>query len=135
MKIVFEHEGHKTTVLGNDYVTIGNKIKSLFPDQNHRRIQFYDPELTDYFEFVSYEQVMDQPNGLKMNFDMSNISDSYLCDPRSSSIFNENENNEKNENVTKIGSSKRSRKKPLDQLDVVFSISITSIISTVSLLE
>ncbi|CAF2728073.1 unnamed protein product [Rotaria sp. Silwood2] len=77
MKIVFEHQGRKTTILGNDYVSIVEKIRLLFPNQNDRRIQFYDPELNDYFEFTSYEQIIDQPNGLKMNFDMSSISDSF----------------------------------------------------------
>lgn len=76
MKIIFEHDGRKTTIIGNDYETITGKIRSLFPNENHRRIQFYDPELTDHFEFTSYEQVLDQPNGIKMNFDLSNTSQS-----------------------------------------------------------
>ena len=71
MKIIFEHDGRKTTIIGNDYQTIVEKIRSLFPNESYRRIQFYDPELTDYFEFTSYDQVLDQPNGLKMKFDLS----------------------------------------------------------------
>jgi hypothetical protein len=131
MKIIFEHQGRKTTVLGGDYDTIVHKIRLLFPDQNHRSIQFYDPELTDYFEFTSYEQVIDQPNGLKMNFDMSNTMDFIIADPSSTPILdeNENENNGKNTNVQKKNSSsKRSRKKPVLEHDVMFLISITSIV-------
>ncbi|CAF3521797.1 unnamed protein product [Rotaria sp. Silwood1] len=59
MKIVFEHQGRKTTIIGNDYVSIVEKIRSLFSNQNHCRIQFYDPELSDYFDFTLYEQVID----------------------------------------------------------------------------
>ncbi|CAF1315925.1 unnamed protein product [Adineta steineri] len=113
MKIVFEHEGRKTTIFGNDYDIIVNKIRSLFPDQNHRPIQFYDPELTDHFEFTSYEQVVDQPNGLKMSFDMSSTSNSYLTDPAPSSTFNK-ENNTNDPNITKSIGSKRSRKKSFE---------------------
>jgi hypothetical protein len=120
MKIIFEHQGRKTTVLGNDYDTIVDKIRLLFPDQNHRSIQFYDPELTDYFEFTSYEQVIDQPNGLKMNFDMSNTMDFIIADPSSAPTLDENENNGKNTNVKKSTSSKRSRKKPVLEHDVMF---------------
>ena len=126
MKIVFEHQGRKTTILGNDYETIIDKIRALFPDQNHRRIQFYDSELTDFFEFTSYEQVKDQPNGLKMNFDMSNIIDSSIVEPLSPPRLNENENSEKNENIKNSTSSKRSRKKSMLERDVM---SFTSIIS------
>ncbi|CAF3885541.1 unnamed protein product [Rotaria sordida] len=111
MKIVFEHQGRKTTIIGNDYVTIVDKIRSIFPDQNHRRIQFYDPELTDYFEFTSLEQVIDQPNGLKMSFDMSDTLDSVIPDPASSSTINVNENASTNKNITPTTSTKRSRKK------------------------
>ncbi len=131
MKIIFEHQGRKTTVLGGDYDTIVHKIRLLFPDQNHRSIQFYDPELTDYFEFTSYEQVIDQPNGLKMNFDMSNTMDFIIADASSTPILdeNENENNGKKTNVQKKNSSsKRSRKKPVLEHDVMFLISITSIV-------
>jgi hypothetical protein len=80
MKIIFEHEGRKTTVMGNDYTTIVENIQSIYPTQKHRRIRFYDPELTDYFDFTSYGQVMDQPNGLKMSFDMSVASDAINAD-------------------------------------------------------
>jgi hypothetical protein len=129
MKIIFEHQGRKTTVLGGDYDTIVHKIRLLFPDQNHRSIQFYDPELTDYFEFTSYEQVIDQPNGLKMNFDMSNTMDFIIADASSTPILDENENNGKKTNVQKKNSSsKRSRKKPVLEHDVMFLISITSIV-------
>jgi hypothetical protein len=134
MKIIFEHQGRKTTVLGNDYDTIVNKIRLLFPDQNHRRIQFYDPELTDYFEFTSYDQVIDQPNGLKMQFDMSNTTDFIIADLPSASTSNENENNENNINAKKSASSKRVRRKTVLEHDVMFLISITSIIFTFSLL-
>jgi hypothetical protein len=129
MKIIFEHQGRKTTVLGGDYDTIVHKIRLLFTDQNHRSIQFYDPELTDYFEFTSYEQVIDQPNGLKMNFDMSNTMDFIIADASSTPILDENENNGKKTNVQKKNSSsKRSRKKPVLEHDVMFLISITSIV-------
>ncbi|CAF4131857.1 unnamed protein product [Rotaria sordida] len=114
MKIIFEHQGRKTTIIGNDYDSIVEKIRSLFPNQNHHRIQFYDAELSDYFEFTSYEQVIGQPNGLKMNFDMSSISDSFVLDPSSSSTTNDNDSDSDtpNKNLTKR-SSKRSRKKSL----------------------
>ncbi|CAF1449073.1 unnamed protein product [Rotaria sordida] len=112
MKIIFEHQGRKTTIIGNDYDSIVEKIRSLFPNQNHHRIQFYDAELSDYFEFTSYEQVIGQPNGLKMNFDMSSISDSFVLDPSSSSTTNDNDSDTPNKNLTKR-SSKRSRKKSL----------------------
>ena len=125
MKIIFEHEGRKTTVLGNDYTTIVEKIRSIFPNQNHRRIRFYDPELTDYFEFTSYEQVMDQPNGLKMTFDMSTASDSINAenlapspwhsidgDNRRSSTSEKSGNRVSKPKVTPNASARRSRKKP-----------------------
>ncbi|CAF1324658.1 unnamed protein product [Adineta steineri] len=119
MKIIFEHEGRKTTIFGNDYDIIVNKIRSLFPDQHHRPIQFYDPELTDHFEFTSYEQVVDQPNGLKMSFDMSSTSISYLTDPSPLSTFNKEEKNPNDRNTTQSISSKRSRKKSFEH-EVVF---------------
>ncbi|CAF3694319.1 unnamed protein product [Rotaria sp. Silwood1] len=116
MKVVFEHQGRKTTILGNNYVTIVDKIRLLFPDQNHLRIQFYDPELSDYFEFTSYEQVIDQPNGLKMSFDVSSTSDSPVPDPSPPSTINDNQDNRKNTNFIK-STPKRSRKKPLIEPD------------------
>lgn len=124
MKIVFEHEGRKTTVLGNDYNTLVEKIRSIFPNQKHRRIQFYDPELTDYFEFTSYEQVMDQQNGLKMSFDMSTASKSSIADHLASSPWDSIDDNLRpstsetsgsrvsKPNITPQASEKRSRKKP-----------------------
>ncbi|CAF4268595.1 unnamed protein product [Rotaria sp. Silwood2] len=114
MKIIFEHQGRKTTVIGADYDTMVNNIRSLYPDQHHHRIQFYDPELTDYFEFTSYSQIIDQPNGLKMNFDTSDTIDLITGHPCSSPMFNKNE---KNNNINTHVSSKRSRKKSIPERD------------------
>lgn len=111
MKIVFEHQGRKTTILGNDYETIVSKIRLLFPDQSHHRIQFYDPELIDYFEFTSYEQVIDQPNGLRMNFDVSLLSESILVNSSILSVLNDNGRNQANETIEKLVPVKKPRKK------------------------
>ncbi|CAF3849425.1 unnamed protein product [Rotaria sp. Silwood1] len=111
MKIIFEHEGGKTTVIGTDYNSIIDKIRSLFPDQKHRSRQFYDAELTDYFEFTSFEQISDQPNGIKMNFDMSNTSNLYSADHSLSSSLNKDKNDGKNNFVTQKACPRRIRKK------------------------
>ncbi|CAM2729725.1 unnamed protein product, partial [Rotaria socialis] len=110
IKIVFEHQGRKATIIGDDYETIGEKIRLLFPNENHRRIQFYDPELSDVFEFTSYEQVRDQSNGLKMNFDLSISSDLYESTPSRSPKVIENEKFETLGNASKPTTAKRSRK-------------------------
>ncbi|CAF3311916.1 unnamed protein product [Rotaria socialis] len=123
IKIVFEHQGRKTTIIGDDYETIVEKIRLLFPNENHRRIQFYDPELSDVFEFTSYEQVRDQSNGLKMNFDLSISSDLYESTPSRSPKVIENKKFETLGNASKPTTAKRSRKQiRLDDDDVPFLI-------------
>ena len=123
MKIVFEHEGRRTTVIGIDYNSIVEKIRSIFPDQNHRSIQFYDAELTDYFEFNSFEQIADQPNGIKMNFDMSNTSNLFIADNSSSLCLNNYEIDEKNNRVTPKTYRRRIRKTNQTELNVSFLVS------------
>ena len=111
-KIIFEHQGRKTTILGLDYNEIVYKIRSLFPDQNHRRIEFYDPELTDYFEFISYEQIIDQPNGLRMKFDMSSLCEEAPTNTLTVSTVNTNDNSETHETIQKAADVRKPRKKP-----------------------
>ncbi|CAF3337247.1 unnamed protein product [Rotaria sp. Silwood2] len=111
MKIIFEHEDRKTTVIGTDYNSIVHKIRSLFPNENHRSIQFYDTELTDYFEFNSFEQISDLSNGIKMHFDMSNTSNLFIDDHSLPSSLNNGKNDEKNNHVTPKAHSRRIRKK------------------------
>ena len=124
MKIIFEHEGRKTTVIGNDYNTIVEKIRSLFPDQKHRRIQFYDPELTDFFEFTSFEQVIDQPNGLRMTFDLSQVSDPTKT--VDACLSNENHISVTSEMIIPTSKAKRIRKKP-QSVDVSIQIHLVHI--------
>ncbi|CAF4515903.1 unnamed protein product [Rotaria sp. Silwood2] len=90
MKIIFEHRGKKTTVIGNDYDSIAAKIRSLYPDENDKTIQFYDHELSDYFTFTSFEQIQDQPNGIKMSFILTNILNNVIADNSLSLSINEN---------------------------------------------
>ncbi|CAF3826211.1 unnamed protein product [Rotaria sp. Silwood1] len=111
MKIIFEHEDRKTTVIGTDYDSIVDKIKLLFPNENHRSIQFYDTELGDYFEFTSFEQISDLSNGVKMHFDMSNTSNLFIADHSLPSSLNNGKNDEKNNHVTPKAQLRRIRKK------------------------
>ncbi|CAF1586777.1 unnamed protein product [Didymodactylos carnosus] len=68
MKIIFQTEEKKTTIVGTTYKEIINQIRGLFPKFVHHQILFYDQELADYFDFLSYEQIEDCSNGLKMKF-------------------------------------------------------------------
>ncbi|CAF1363875.1 unnamed protein product, partial [Rotaria magnacalcarata] len=117
MKIIFEHAGRKTPIFGDDYATIINKISLLLPGENSRTIQFYDPELSDYFDFTSFQQVKDQINGLEKAFDASVVSDSLVLDPLSSPIITDNQNNQRSKNVKTSNSARRSRKRWLLQIE------------------
>jgi hypothetical protein len=122
MKIIFEHESRKTTVIGTDYGSIISKIRAIFPDQSDKPIQFYDPELTDYFEFTSFEQISDQNNGIKMKFDITNTSYSLISNSSSSSSLENKENDENNKQIKQKLHSKRCRKRKQSELDARFNI-------------
>ncbi len=129
MKIIFEHGNRKTTVVGTDYNSIVDKIRSIFSDQNDKPIQFYDPELTDYFEFTSFEQINDQANGIKMKFDMLNTSDSSINSCSLSSSLNNDVNKENSVNSERNTRLKRCRKRKEIELDVSFIIYYVPLLS------
>ncbi|CAF1017628.1 unnamed protein product [Rotaria magnacalcarata] len=98
MKIIFEHQDRKTIIIGNDYETIINKIQLLFPGENDSTVLFYDHELMDFFDFVSFDQIQDQPNGLKMIFNSSKESNDVIATDTSSSLTLNNVENQKEQN-------------------------------------
>ena len=101
MKIVFEHQGRKTIIIGNDYESIMNKIRLLFPGENDTTVLFYDNELDDFFDFTSFDQIQDQPNGVKMTFNSFKRSNDVGTDACSPSAFKNNESEKSNDSQVK----------------------------------
>lgn len=117
MKIIFQHRGGKTTAIGNDFDSIVTKIRSLYPDENDKTIQFYDHELSDFFIFTSFEQIQDQPSGIKMSFILTDNSSNAIADNSSSSSVND-KSQTANSTIPKVHT-RRIRKKKADEPQVI----------------
>lgn len=109
MKIIFEHHDRKTIILGQDYETIINKIRSLFPAENNSTILFFDHELNDFFDFTSFDQIEDQPNGIKMIFKSKKLTN--VADDISSRVPLKNAENKTENSAAKVIHPIRNRKK------------------------
>ncbi|CAF4915766.1 unnamed protein product, partial [Rotaria sp. Silwood1] len=109
MKIILEYRDRKTIIIGSDYETIINKIRLLFPDENDSTILFYDYELKDYFDFTSFDQIQDQPNGVKMTFNSSRKLNDVAAD--SSPSIPHSDEKQKENNYVKKPRPRRNQKK------------------------